>query len=338
MLDVFSSSPFLMSNLTDAVNKLPHVPGRLGAMNLFEESGVTTTKITIEEKNGVLYLVPSLPRGAPPTPNRTELRKARQLTTVHLPTRDRIMADELQDVREFGSDTVMVNVQTVINERLTTMRGSLEATLEHLRVGAIKGVVLDSDGATTLYNLFTTFDVTKEPIAYFDLSDGAPTPGELRQRCSNIIRTIEDHLGAASYDHIHSMVGPTFMDRLADHPETREAYQRWQDGAALRDQVARRSFAYAGITFEEYRGKVNSMNYISPTAAHFFPVGVPGLFRTVFAPANYTETVNTSGLPLYVKSVADPAQRWTDLHAQMNPLPYCTRPSVLIEGSSAAAP
>jgi hypothetical protein len=67
--------------------------------------------------------------------------------------------------------------------------------------------------------------------------------------------------------------------------------------------------------------------------AHFFPVGVPGLFRQYNAPADFVETVNTLGLPRYAKQAVDQEfGRWVKLHTQSNPLPICTRPKVLIKG------
>jgi len=39
---------FSVANLTAAVNKLPAVPGKVGAMGLFDEKGVTSTSVVIE--------------------------------------------------------------------------------------------------------------------------------------------------------------------------------------------------------------------------------------------------------------------------------------------------
>jgi Phage major capsid protein E len=64
---------------------------------------------------------------------------------------------------------------------------------------------------------------------------------------------------------------------------------------------ARGSFEYAGILFEEYRGRVGSVDFTDASKAYFFPVGVPGLFRQYNAPADFVETANTIGLPRYAK-------------------------------------
>jgi hypothetical protein len=51
-LDIFSGSAFSMVALTDAINKMPYVPGRIGQLGLFREQGVSTTSVMIEEREG----------------------------------------------------------------------------------------------------------------------------------------------------------------------------------------------------------------------------------------------------------------------------------------------
>jgi hypothetical protein len=58
------------------------------------------------------------------------------------------------------------------------------------------------------------------------------------------------------------------------------------------------------------------------------------LFRTVYAPADYIETVNTIGLPRYAKQYPMPNDKGISLEMQMNALNYCTRPRVLIKGKT----
>jgi hypothetical protein len=51
-LDIFSSSAFSMVALTDAINYMPYVPGRIGQLGLLREQGVSTTSVMIEEREG----------------------------------------------------------------------------------------------------------------------------------------------------------------------------------------------------------------------------------------------------------------------------------------------
>jgi hypothetical protein len=132
---------------------------------------------------------------------------------------------------------------------------------------------------------------------------------------------------------------PEFFRALTTHKEVKTAYQNWQQGAVLINDV-RSGFTYSGITFEEYRGQASfvqadgtlgSRRFIAAGEAHAFPLGTVDTFGTYFAPADFNETVNTIGQPLYAKQEPRKFDRGTDLHTQSNPLPMCHRPGVLIK-------
>jgi hypothetical protein len=86
-LDIFSNSAFSMVALTDAINHMPYVPGRVGRLGLFREQGVSTTSVMIEEREGSLNLVETTVRGAPAIQNTTNKRKARSLVVPHIGSR-----------------------------------------------------------------------------------------------------------------------------------------------------------------------------------------------------------------------------------------------------------
>ena len=128
-----------------------------------------------------------------------------------------ILADEVQNVRAFGSENMLEGVQAVVSQRLTEMATKMDATLEHLRVGAIKGQILDADGTAVIYDLFTEFGVTAHTEIDFDLDNASPAPGAVKKKCHDIRRKIEDELGVVPYDHIHAMCGARLL-RRPDHP------------------------------------------------------------------------------------------------------------------------
>lgn len=341
-IDVFSSDGFTLRSLTSKINKMPFVPGLLGSLGIFGGTGINTLVTMIEEKQGILYLVKDTPRGGPGVQNPDAIRKLLPLANRHLPVEDRLNADEVQGVRAFGSESELETITGRVDEKLATMRRSVEATLEYHRVGAVKGIVTDADGATVLYNLFTLFGITEPDVVHFNFADslvetgGQPASNAIMQLLNNIARDTEDALGNATHQGIYGICGRTFMDQLTGAAETRKAYDRWRDGEFLRQSWARRTFQYGPVMFEEYRGKVGSVNFIADNECRFFPLGVPGLFETTFAPANYTDTVNTIGLAVYAKTTPDPKQRWIDIDVQSNPLVYCTRPRVLRRGLTAS--
>jgi hypothetical protein len=332
-LNVFGSDAFSVLSLTDAINKVPYIPGQVMALGLFQEQGVSTTSVMIEEKDGVLYLVENKPRGAAGQRNQTSKRAARSLVIPHLPVEDRVNADEVQNVRAFGSENELEGVQNVVNGRMVTMSQSLDATLDHLALGAIKGTILDADGTTVIYNLFTEFGVAQAAEVDFDLDNANPAAGVLRKQCAGVLRTMSTNLGAATVRSAHAFCGAAFFDDLIAHPEVRASYLQQQEAAQLRSGYYSERFQFGGIVWEEYRGSIGGTDFINADKCHIFPVGVPGLFKLYYGPANYMETVNTIGLPKYMKQAVDERfNKFVDLEAQSNPLPLCTRPKALLKG------
>jgi len=324
LTDVFNSDTFKVTTLTDSLTKLPFKPSRIGAMGLFQASGIPTTTLVVEERDGQLVLIPTQPRGAPSNKLAKTKRRARSFQVVHLPLEDTVLADDVLNVRAFGSDQPMAGVNQVVNDRLMVMRQSHEVTLEYQRLGAVKGVIVDADGATEIYDLFAEFDIAAPTIDF--LLDVDTT--SVRQRIIALKRLMEAAMGASMYDHIHAFCGADWFDALIDHPSVYDAYERFRDGEALRNDP-RKGFEFAGITFEEYPGTVSGTKFVADNKAHFFPVGVPGLFVTKFGPADFMEAVGTVGQALYAKSMLLPLDKGILLHTQSNPISLCTRPEVL---------
>jgi hypothetical protein len=337
MLDVFNNSAFGIVPLTDMINKLKYVPSRISSMGLFTASSVSTTAIAIEERNGILVLVPPTPRGGPGVTLPKTKRGIRLIQAPHFEINDAIMAEEVQGVRAWGQETAVETVMGKVAERGVIHAQSMAATEEFSRVGAIKGVITYADGTTT--NLFNEFNVTAPTDINFHFDNTTPVAGALRAQAAAIYRIMAASLEGTPYDGVHAMVGDAFFDALIQSPEVRSTYLQQQEAAQLRGGYvdsgrtgAFGTFVFGGIVWENYRGKVGNTDFIGTDEAHFFPTGVPGLFRTVYAPADYIDTVNKPGQRLYLKQWRMENDKGINLDTQMNALSYCTRPNVLIKG------
>lgn len=333
-MDVFrqnASGAFSMMTLTALLLDQPHVPLRLGQLGLFQSNGVRTTKVSIERQGNTLVLVQTTPRGAPAIQNTKDDRSLIDIPTARIAMEDSITADEVQGIRALGSESELRTLQDEVNARNLRMSQSIEATVEYHRIGAIKGIVLDADGGTLL-NLFTTFGVSAQSEIDFDLDNASPASGALRKKCSEVIRKIEDELGGLPYSSIHAAVSSQFFDDLTAHPEYRANKLNYEEARDLSGRIARRSIDFGGITFEEYRGAIGNVKYVADDKAHIFPLGVPDLFITRFAPAEYWDTVNTTGLPRYAKLFFDPQDPNSKVTSRVSSqlLNICTRPRTLI--------
>lgn len=342
MVNPFTASGFDVTTLTSKINEISHVPGRIEDLGLFEVGSVPTTSISIERKGDALIIVRPTPRGAPGVTMDHAKRELFNLTIPHFQVNDAVYADEVQNVRAFGEAASMETVAGKIAEKWIDMTRSMAATEEFSRMGAVKGVVTYADGSEL--DLFTEFGVTPEAEIDFALTAPTPAEGALRRKCAGIKRRVMDLLGGVTMRGLHAFCGDDFFDDLLCHPEVRETYKGWSEAKILRESYVGNDrgsygiFEFGGIVWENYRGAVGATNFIETDACHIFPVGVPGLFQTRYAPADYMETVNTMGLRLYSRQSPEPNGKSTSLEVQMNALHYCTRPRVLMTGVRSVEP
>lgn len=327
-ISIFEDEAFGVQNLVAGLNDDPRIPGQLSNSGLFVEEGSTTVTVQIEKNGSSLELVPAAPRGAAGLVVNGAKRQLIPFNCVHLPQQFTILADEIQGIRAFGSRTELQAVQDVVNARFTPVVNQLAATHEFQRVGALKGQIIDADGVSVLNNLFTAFGLVQQTQAI-----GFNAVANTSTADADIVTALdkqEDALGNASSTGAVAWCGKTFWAKLISDGRIREAYLNHEAAAALRGD-RRQQFEYGGVLWIRYRGKVGGSAFIADNEAYLVPEGVPDLFRTVFAPANYMETVNTLGVPYYGKLERMPFDKGVIGEAQSNPLHICTKPTACIK-------
>ena len=328
MLDIFSNKPaFSLQTLTESINKIPPTHSYLGDLGIFETSGVSNINLSIEERNGMLMLIPDSPRGAQGETVPREQRKVRPFRCSHKKVRDEILADQVLGVRMFGSESELETPVQKIGERLVDIRRSFEQTFEFMRVGACKGVVLDGDGKRIIYDFFKEFDVqqhTETWSFYTNHNDGT-----IKRKCVELRRWMNHVIGGTPYSGLTLLCGDEFYDTIIASDEFRIAYERYEYGRMLRESQFDTGLLYGGVNFWNYQGWVGDMSFIEPDVAYLVPRGVKGLFKQIYGPADYMETVNTVGIEYYAKQQVLPFNRGIELEVQSNPFFVCTRPGVL---------
>lgn len=325
---IFEDDAFSVSSLTAAINDQEYLPGRISSLGLFREEGISTLTVQIEKDGDTLALVPAGERGTSGLVVGGTKRTLIPFNTVHLPERFTIKADEIQGIRAFGSRSELQAVQDVVNKRLAKARRQLDATHEFQRMGALNGQVLDADGKTVLLDLYKTFGVTRKKM-----SMGLSNPDtELRVRAGEALDMQEEALGSVTSSGARALCGKNFWNKLIVHKSLKETYLNTQQAAELRGD-GRESFEFGGIVWERYRGKIAGVSFIHDDKALLIPEGVPDLYISSFAPADYMETVNTQGIPYYSKIEPLPFNKGVAGEAQSNPLHMCTRPlaQILLE-------
>lgn len=338
MLDIFNNNAFGVVSLTDAINKPVFAPGRLGQMGLFSERPVSTTTVVLEQKAGNIVLVSPSPRGGPGQTVDKKKADSRAVVVPHFEIDDGIYADEVQGVRQWGTETQLMTVMGLVADRIGIHKPSLEVTLEYQRIGAVKGLVTYADASTL--DLFAFFGISQATELAFDLDN--KVNGNLRQFVQQMIRQVAVALDGMPFSGVRALCGDAFFDHLLANAEVRATFLNQPGASELRTAYVNNGgqtygqFEFGGVVWENYRGYVGATSFIDTDHCHLYPVGVPNLFRTYFAPADYIETVNTLGQRMYMKQFRMENDKGVNLEVQMNALSLCTRPQSLLKGRRTA--
>lgn len=342
-LNIFQDDAFGLISLTQEINNVDHVPGRAGELAFANTGeGVATDMIMIEMQNTTLSVIQTSERGAPAEQESVEKRTAKAVAIPHIKLEQSFQASQFRNVRAFGSTSEIAGPKNVISRQMAKHAARHDLTLERHRLGALRGRVLDADGALIL-NLYTLFGVS-EPTAvdFSTVLTGETTELPLvRTKCHELQRTMQRTAKIAwpGSAKIWAFCGDNFFDMLVESSSVRATVAGTDAArAVLGDSYVNGVIYFGGVFWENYRGTDdNATVAIDTDDARFFPVGIPGLYSEYYAPADFMDTVDSIGLPRYAKTAVDQEfGRWVKLHTQQNPLALCNRPQVLIRGTVAS--
>ena len=333
-LDIFQDDAFSVTSLSSTITDIPDVPTKLGDKGLFQEEGISTTSFMIERQGSSIKLLPTAPRGGVREPVALGPRKLIPLHALHIPASWSVMADEVQGIRAYGSETEVEQASTLVLRKLGVVRASMDLTHEHMRVGALKGQVLDADGSLLL-DVYDAFGMTQQ-TQFWNIA--AAANGDPKASIIALKAMIRAKMGGRSFGRIRVICSLGFFTALVQNSKMIKAWELWNQGAYLRtDQVHGGDFDFAGVIFEVYDGGTSAGDFIPDGIAYAYPEGVPGMFQSKFAPADYMETVNTQGLPFYAKQEPTPFNKGIIGEAQSNPIHFNSLPEAVIKLSVAAS-
>ncbi|MHC1791798.1 major capsid protein [Solidesulfovibrio sp.] len=332
MLNPFDHDAFSLVSLTTSINLIPNGYGRLLRGNIFREKRITTTSVMIERQGNVLNLLPSKPRGGDASQSRHGKRDMLPLIVPHIPMEDVIRPGDFQGVREFGTENSLKTLASVMAGYLSENKRKFDITWEHLMWGAIKGLIIDGDGETVIEDLFDRFKIPQQVI-FFDLDNPETDVAGL---CRDLCRYIEENLFGDVATGVRVFVSKEFFDKLISHPNVEKFYLNQLAASELRSSDLRKGFTFSGVTFEEFVGRAQTsagelIRFIEPGEGHAIPEGTMSTFEIALAPGEFIDTANTPGEWLYARQQMKDFNRGVDLWFESNPLPYCTRPNVLVK-------
>lgn len=332
-MDIFNQDAFSMVSLTQAIQDVDYLPTLLGDLSLFEDDPITTEAAAVEKRGDELALIQTSERGSPLNERNNGKRDIRFFRTVRIAEGDTIKASEIQGIRAFGSETELERVEAEIARRLAGPSGimrNVALTHEHMRLGAVQGILLDADGSV-IYNWFTEWGIAQPAEIDFELDDANT---KVRTKCNQVVRAMAKASKGTFIPNVtqaHALTGDEFYDKLIDHPSVRDTYTGWAAAEGLREGAAYSAFRFGGITWHNYRGTDDGSTISVPsTKAKFFPVNAPGVFKRALSPAETFDFVNTPGLPQYAMIVLDKDRNsWARPEVYSYPLYMCTKPAML---------
>lgn len=321
------NSKFGVLALSAAINNINPTPSQIRDLGIFKPKNLSTTHVDIEYQETTQQLVQSKRRGEVAGGVDSPARTMHTFQITHLPVYDTIVADEVQNIRAFGT-TELQAVENKVTEKLAIQKASLEMTREHHMLGALGGKILDANNKVLL-DIYDAFGLKREKISW-KLNDENQLVGAL---IDSTLTGLRKKLKGAAVTRWVAFCGDKFLEQLKYHKSLKEIYIRYQEGAAYRNGnagVNPIAFEFNGIQFIQYNNDFGgSAAAIDSQQAFLFPIGT-NLYSEFFAPADFNETVNTIALPYYAKRKQLDFDKGYQLHSQTNPLPMLHRPDLVV--------
>ena len=340
ILDIFNNDAFSMASMSEAIQKVPTVPEKLASLNLFTPMPIRTSSFGIEIKENGLTLIPFSERGEPLSQKTHGKRKIITFQTNRLAKSDKLLASDIQFVRQFGTEDQMIKaVMEEIALRQTGPGGLLDdlnTTKEYHRLNAIFGKVLDADGSV-IEDYFDSFGIDHPVQLALDLAN--TSDGNLRFKIEqNITIPMRQSAKGAKFNKIYAMCGHVAWLNLGLNPEFRETYLAQLQGQELRDGTLDKTYSFAGCEWFPYFGTDDDTVSVADDEVVFFPGGQNNtIFREVLSPGERFDHIAQLGQPVYSQVIVDEKrQTHADIEVFSYPKYINTRPEMIKKARSGA--
>ncbi len=333
---VFGGDAFTQASMIRGLDRRPYVPNMLDSVIGFEPVRATTDTVYVISRKRYVNLIRSSLRGAPIEMATPDDKDARPLRIPRFAKGDKLFSHELANIMPMEDETETDRAAAEVAKKQEKLIGDAEATFEFQRLGALNGIVLDTDGST-LVNFWTEFGITPPSDIDLTLDNAALTIGELRSAiATNVVMPIARASGAGNDPRfrVRALCGDAFWFALTGHPAIEKTYQNQAASAELRKENLWDVFTFAGVDWYHYRGTDDGSTIaISTNKAKVFAVGVPGMWQHVMGPMNESmPLVGQPGrryYPFLEKDKSDKMQ-WVQPEIYAYPLFVNARPDLVL--------
>jgi len=332
------ANAFEVVDYTQELAIIPNSWSLLGDVGLFSEEMLSTHTVTFEEVNSSLGLISDQFRGAKPLANKDDLRKIHSYAIPHFPLQDKVLPQDVQGRRAYGSASVAETEAAVLARKMERIRRNFDVTMEVSRFATLTTGLAYSPSGTISGNFFTQTGTTQTAV---DFVLGTATT-DVIGKVETVIAAMQDN--ANTGDVITGVVAycsSEFFSKLISHAKVQDAWRYYSATAGqeiLRNRAGNnglyREFSYGGIRFVEVRTVLAGQRLIPANEAVFVPVGTTDSFVTYFSPANKLDFTNTMAERQYMFTYRDPKGESIDIDCEGNWLNVLRRPQLVVKGST----
>ncbi|QFT69313.1 hypothetical protein FIU93_21175 [Labrenzia sp. THAF35] len=333
------------SDLTQEVNRIPNQYGLLNALGIAPFETKTSRFVRIEFKNGQIYVLAARPRGAPGTVGPDETEGGVIIEIPYFPHLENISVDDVDGLLEVVNGQVTPrSLDRELARKLMNIRKHHSITLEFIRLGMLKGLITDGEG-TTLYDLYDLFDIQKKTVDF--LLGTAAT--DVRAKCEEVVDHQMTNLQGETTSGVHSVVSPTFFNKLITHPNVEKFWLQAQNSSEHRELNRQmmggswgRVFEFGDILFREYKGglpvkrkngTIETVANVQAGKGHAYPAGTQDMMKTFEAPVHHIAHVNDAPDQdsIFISRKELDHGEGYELKSQSNRLAVCKQPDTIVE-------
>ncbi|WNO47286.1 hypothetical protein [Vibrio phage vB_VibM_10AMN] len=328
---------FHVQDLTAAVNKMPPVWTLVSSLNLFDKEFGETEFVTVDVIQEKIGLIDDKRRGGPRNYTNSEDAIVKRLEIPFFPLDGGIRPSDLQNLRKYGTANDTVKLNEVRERVMRRVRMNHSATSEKAMVQAVKGLAYAPSGTTEQYNYYTVFGQTQKEV-FFDLAGSGDPIEKAEEARLHITENAQD--GGSSYE-VTALCSKGFFAKLLKNADFKEAYTYFESQPnPLRTRVGGnsvyREFVHGNVRYIEYAFKdADGNDFIETDIAYMMPVGMDGMFRQHFAPADTVDDANTTAQEIYMWEKRD--RRKVEIESESSFLCVNYRPELVVKCSAAAS-
>jgi len=334
---------------TEEVNEIPNQYGLFNGMGLFGGQGVSTESIIFDKNTSTTTLIPQTNRRqGDGYKNKERTLETFSIALPYFKHVDAIYPGDVQGWRMGGTPDQAEDLPNVRMEKMEDMRNNADQTREWMKIGATKGITLDSEG-NTIVNMFTEFGVSQKTIDFALGTAATNIDGKIAELKRYVAKNAKT---GGAIGKIEVPCSPEFFDALTQHPNMIAAYNYYQNtGRQLnRDDLSAYeswgvvdTFNHKGILFYSYdavftqpdgtevRAYGTDSTAITKQVGYSIVKGMRNMYRGYFGPANTLSGANKPGSEMFLNEYRDPKDKFLELELEMAPLYFLTKPLVSVK-------